>query len=154
LLNAIAGAWELSGIFTYQGGFPVTPLVSGDNSLTQTYADRPDRIPGVLIFTSGTQDPSLWFNPGAFTLAPLGQFGNAGKGIIRGPHMVNLDFALLKNFRFVERYTIQLRGEVFNIANHPNFAGPNSYINTPSVGTIGATTTTSRQIQIGAKFSF
>jgi hypothetical protein len=96
----------------------------------------------------------LWFNPGAFTLAPLGQFGNAGKGIIRGPHMVNLDFALLKNFRFVERYTIQLRGEVFNIANHPNFAGPNSYINTPSVGTIGATTTTSRQIQIGAKFSF
>jgi hypothetical protein len=154
LLNAALGAWELSGIFTYQGGFPVTPLVSGDNSLTQTYADRPNIIPGVPIFTSGNRDPSQWFNPDAFTLAPLGQFGNAGKGIIRGPHMLNLDLALLKNFRFAERYTLQVRGEVFNIANHPNFAGPNSYVNTPSVGTIGATTTTSRQIQIGAKFTF
>ena len=154
LLNAVAGGWEVSGIFTYQGGFPVTPLVSGDNSQTQTYADRPNVVSGVPIFVAGNHDPSQWFNAAAFVVAPLGQYGNAGKGIIRGPHILNLDSALLKNFRFAERFTFQVRGEVFNIANHPNFAGPNSYVNTPSVGTISATTTTSRQIQIGAKLSF
>jgi hypothetical protein len=154
LLNVISGGWEVSGIFTYQGSFPVTPLVSGDNSQTQTYADRPNVVPGVPIFTTGNQDPSQWFNPAAFVVAPLGQFGNSGKGVIRGPHLLTLDFALLKNVRLMERLNLQLRGEVFNAANHPNFAGPNSYINTTSVGTIGATTTTSRQIQIGAKLTF
>ena len=153
LLNTVAGGWEISGIFTYQGGFPVTPLVSGDNSQTLTYADRPNVILGAPILP-GEKNPSQWFNPAAFVVAPLGQFGNAGKGIIRGPGLVDLDFALLKNFRFAERYNLQMRGEVFNAANHPNFAGPNSYINTPSAGTIGSTTTTSRQIQLGMKLSF
>ena len=154
LLNTVAGGWEISGIFTYQGGFPVTPLVSGDNSQTLTYADRPNVILGAPIFLPGEKNPSQWFNPAAFAVAPLGQFGNAGKGIIRGPGLVDLDFALLKNFRFAERTNLQVRGEVFNAANHPNFAGPNSYINTPSAGTISSTTTTSRQIQLGMKLSF
>ncbi len=154
LLNTVAGGWEISGIFTYQGGFPVTPLVSGDNSETLTYADRPNVILGAPIFLPGEKNPSQWFNPAAFVVAPLGQFGNAGKGIIRGPGLIDLDFALLKNFRFAERYNLQLRGEIFNAANHPNFAGPNSYINTPSAGTISSTTTTSRQIQIGMKLTF
>jgi hypothetical protein len=154
LLNMIAGGWEVSGIFTYQGGFPVTPLVSGDNSQTLTYADRPNVVPGAPLFLAGDHDPSQWFNPAAFVVAPLGQFGNAGKGIIRGPRLLDLDFALLKNLRFAERFTLQIRGEVFNAANHANFASPNSYINTPSAGTITATTTPSRQMQLGMKLSF
>jgi hypothetical protein len=144
----------MSGIFTYQGGFPVTPLIAGDNSETLTYADRPNVIAGVPRYVAGNHNPAQWFNPAAFTLAPLGQFGNAGKGIIRGPNLIDLDFAMMKNIRFRERYNIQLRGEVFNLANHPNFASPNSYVNTPSAGSIGSTTTTSRQIQIGAKLTF
>ena len=154
LLKNLTGGWEFSGIFTYQGGFPVTPLISGDNSETLTYADRPNVIPGAPLFISGNHDPAQWFNPAAFQIAPLGQFGNAGKGIIEGPHLIDLDFALMKNIRLRERSNIQLRGEVFNAANHPNFATPNPYVNTPSAGSISSTTTTSRQIQIGAKFTF
>jgi hypothetical protein len=154
LLNAIAGGWEISGIFTYQGGFPVTPLVSGDNSQTLTYADRPNIILGAPIFLPQNHDPSQWFNPAAFMVAPLGQYGNAAKGIVRGPNLIDLDFALLRNFRFTERYSLQVRDEVFNAANHPNFAGPNSYINTPSARAISSTTMTSRQIQLGMKFVF
>jgi len=154
LLKNVTGGWELSGIFTYQGGFPVTPLISGDNSETLTYADRPNVILGVPLYVAGNHDPAQWFNPAAFELAPLGQYGNAGKGIIRGPNLIDLDFAMMKNIRFSERYKMQLRGEVFNVANHPNFASPNPYVNTPSAGSISSTTTTSRQIQIGAKLTF
>ncbi len=154
LTKKIIGGWQFSGIFTYQGGFPVTPLVSGDNSQTLTYADRPNVVPNVPIFIAGNHDPAQWFNPAAFELAPLGEFGNAGKGIIRGPNLIDLDFALMKNIQLGEHRNIQLRGEMFNAANHPNFASPNPYVNTPSAGSISSTTTTSRQIQIGAKFTF
>jgi hypothetical protein len=37
---------------------------------------------------------------------------------------VNLDFSVIKDFKFGERFSLQLRGEFFNILNHPNFADP------------------------------
>src|SRR5208337_2556220 len=42
--EAILGGWQLSGIFTAQGGFPLTATLSGDNSLTAGGADRPNLI--------------------------------------------------------------------------------------------------------------
>jgi hypothetical protein len=60
----------------------------------------------------------------------------------------------MKNLSLGERYKLQIRGEVFNAANHPNFASPSSQVNTPSAGTIGSTITTSRQIQLGMKLTF
>jgi hypothetical protein len=154
LARILIGGWELSGIFTYQGGFPVTPLISGDNSQALTFADRPNVMPGAPIFLPSNRDPAQWFNPGAFQIAPLGQYGNAGKGIIEGPHLIGLDCAVMKNFRFAERFNLQVRGEVFNAANHPNFASPSSQVNTPSAGAINSTVTTSRQIQLGMKLTF
>jgi hypothetical protein len=151
----VLGGWQVAGIFTYQSGFPVTPLVSFDNSESLTYADRPDRIPGVPIFTAGTRDPSHWFNPAAFVVAPPLQFGNAGKGIILGPNLIDLDLAVMKVFRLSERFNLQFRAEGFNLPNHPNFGSPNPYIDIPSVvGSITSTSTTARQLQFALKLMF
>jgi hypothetical protein len=151
----LAGGWEFSGIFTYQSGFPVTPRISFDNSETLTFADRPDRVLGVPIFPSGTHDPSLWFNPAAFVVAAPLHFGNAGKGIIQGPNLIDLDAAAMRNFRLSEKFNLQFRAEAFNIVNHPNFADPNPFIDIPSVaGSITSTSTTSRQIQFALKLTF
>jgi hypothetical protein len=151
----LIGGWELSGIFTYQSGFPVSPRISFDNSETETYADRPDVVPGVPIFPAGTRDPSLWFNPAAFVVAAPGHFGNAGKGIIAGPNLVDLDAAVMRNFRLSERFNLQFRAEGFNLPNRPNFADPNPFIDIPSVaGSITSTTTTSRQFQFALKLTF
>ncbi len=155
LLKTITGGWEISGIFTYQGGFPITPLSSAGTSEVVGANDRANVIPGVPLYLSQNQDPSQWFNPAAFAVAPVGQYGNAGKGIIIGPNLIDLDFALVKNVQFRERYKLQLRGEVFNAANHPNFANPyDNAVNTGAAGAINLTATTSRQIQIGAKLNF
>ncbi|HEX5482509.1 MAG TPA: hypothetical protein VFZ08_07765, partial [Terriglobia bacterium] len=154
-VRAVAGGWELSGIFTYQSGFPVTPRVSFDNSQSLTFADRPDRLLGMPLYPAGTRDPSHWFNAGAFSVAPQGQFGNAGKGIILGPNLMDLDAALMKNFNVSERFTLQFRAEAFNITNHPNFADPSPFIDIPStVGSITSTTTPARQIQLALKLTF
>ena len=43
-----------------------------------------------------------------------------GRNVFRGPNHWWLDFGLYKNFKVTERVGLQLRGEAFNIFNHPN----------------------------------
>ena len=90
--------------------------------------------------------------------------GNAGRNILPGPGLVNLDFSLFKNNpirRISEAFNVQFRAEIFNILNHANFALPVEPDNTDvfdetgaSTGTEGLltkTTTSSRQIQFALK---
>jgi hypothetical protein len=42
---------------------------------------------------------------------------------IYGPGYFDWDFSLLKTFTVGERVRIEARAEIFNIINHPNFAG-------------------------------
>jgi hypothetical protein len=155
LAKNLIGGWGLSGIFTYQSGFPVTPRISFDNSQSETYADRPDVVRGVPIFTAGNKTPTQWFNPAAFTVATPLQFGNASKGIINGPHSIDLDAAAMRDFKLSETFNLEFRAEAFNLANHTNFGDPNPLIDIPSIaGTITSTTTTSRQLQLALKLGF
>jgi hypothetical protein len=88
-------------------------------------------------------------------VSPPLQFGNAGKGIIQGPNLINLDAAVMRNFQLTERFNLEFRAEAFNVANHPNFSDPNPFIDIPSeVGSITSTTTTSRQLQFALKLTF
>jgi outer membrane receptor protein involved in Fe transport len=47
-------------------------------------------------------------------------FGNAPRNTERGPILNNLNFSVFKNIRVMENVKIQLRGEAFNVLNHPN----------------------------------
>jgi hypothetical protein len=90
--------------------------------------------------------------------------GNAGRNIIPGPGIANLDFSLFKNNpirRISETFSVQFRAEIFNILNRANFALPKEPDHTdifdevgganPAAGKITATTTSSRQIQFAIK---
>ena len=53
--------------------------------------------------------------------------GNAGRNSINGPHLVNVDFSMVKNTaikRISETFNVQFRAEIFNIFNHSNFLPP------------------------------
>ena len=106
---------------------------------------------------------------GTILTAPaFGSFGSAGRNIFRGPAFKNWDFSLSKMWNLNERLKLQLRGEVFNILNHPNFDvfTMNTDLFSPSnVGTVVGTPDVansnpvigsggSRHIQLGAKFSW
>ena len=94
-----------------------------------------------------------------------GAFGNMSRNVVYGPGFVNLDFSVIKDFKFGERFSLQLRGEVFNLLNHPNFADPDHDLSDGSAGTFGVAQFTpdvaasnpvigsggSRHIQVGAK---
>jgi hypothetical protein len=65
-----------------------------------------------------------------------GAFGNAGHNSLRAPGYFNVDVAVTREFRFLERLTLQARGEAFNALNHPNFGAPNANISSATFGQI------------------
>ncbi|PYX30247.1 MAG: hypothetical protein DMG80_12915 [Acidobacteria bacterium] len=121
-------------------------------------------------------DQAFWqancfHNPDDPTLPPFPQCfnlrGNAGRNIINGPGVTELDFSVFKNNyikRISERFNIQFRAEIFNILNHANFAPPTTPTNTDifnssgdlqaSAGVLTKTTTTAREVQFAIKVIF
>ena len=70
---------------------------------------------------------SLW-NSGCYAKGssvlvppPYGQYGTAGRNLFRNPSFHTWDFSMTKDFRIKERLTVQFRGELFNVLNHPVF---------------------------------
>jgi Carboxypeptidase regulatory-like domain/TonB-dependent Receptor Plug Domain len=61
-------------------------------------------------------------NVGCFTNpTALGQIGNMPRNPVRIPATFNNDLALFKNIPIGEKRQVQLRWEIYNIFNHPNF---------------------------------
>jgi hypothetical protein len=152
------GGWQLNIILTAQTGLPFTPTLA--NSVSNTGSgSRPNIVSGV---SATVPNPTIndWFNtsfgvPGAVWATPaLYTFGDAGRNILRGPSRFNLDTSLFKDFALSERFHLQLRGELFNILNHPQFDLPSATIGQAGVGTIPATVGTPRDIQIGLRLRF
>ncbi len=151
--DAILGGWEFVGIDSFQTGFPftVTSVANFANSDGQT---RPDRVVGVSLIPAN-QGPSEWFNPAAFQPAVPGTYGNAGRDILEGPGQINVDFSVFKNFRLGEHRTLQFRGELFNVLNHPNFQGSSIQLSNDAGGAGQITAANpSRQIQLALKLYY
>ena len=100
----------------------------------------------------------------------LNEQGNLRRNSLIGPRLVEADVSLIKNTRvprFGETFNFQLRVEAFNVLNHTNFQAPGGSFaarNTsqanfnaetgPLTAPLTGTATTSRQVQLGAKFIF
>ncbi len=122
--------WQINSIVVLQTGTPYTAVdFENDVSLTGEFSDRynlirsPSSIPNFSI--NGPIPVSQVLQP---PTCPGQCFGNSGRNIFRGPHYRNWDFSVVKNFRLKERLSMQLRGEFFNVLNHPNFGIPGSLL--------------------------
>ncbi len=158
--------WQVTGIYTYLSGSWFSPsaapfIVHNSNG---SNTGRPDVVAGCQLYPQ-TQTLTNWFNPGCFRPQPLGTFGNAGRDIILGPNLWNLDSSLVKDTRIPaisEQFMLQFRAEVFNLLNHPSFQNPNNQIfnsitSSQVVGTAGqisGTNSQPRQIQLSLKVLF
>ena len=86
-----------------------------------TNNQRPNRV-GSMSCTSGVSGFQV-FNPAAFTLNgfKIGSVGNAPRGACQGPHYVDADMGLYKNWQFKERFHLRFSMDFFNAFNHTNF---------------------------------
>ena len=101
-------------------------------------------------------DPTIdrWFNTAAYSRAPNGTFGTAGRSEIIGPGIKNWDFSLAKEFHFASQPYVEFRMEAFNVLNHPNWGDPATGITSANFGRISSTRTDMRQLQFGLKLVF
>jgi hypothetical protein len=138
------GGWSLGGVVTLASGHPFTPLISFNRSrsgvagATATQVDRPSLRPG---FSNNPVigKPDQWYDPNAFELPPAGFYGNLGRNTLIGPGLSNVDVSLTKEIgvrAISETFRVQLRFELFNALNHPNFDLPGNAQNATSASFI------------------
>jgi hypothetical protein len=147
------GGWQTNGIVNLQTGFPFNVIVSGDPANTGRSNERPNLV-GTPSDNCGNDHLSGCIDATAFAAPTRYTYGNAGRNLLYGPGLYNVDFSLFKNFRLGERATLQFRSEFFNFFNTPAFSNPNSTYGTTAFGTITLTKHDNREIQFALKFLF
>jgi hypothetical protein len=168
----ILGGWQLSGLFQYSSGLPITisaggndgdPFLNGFNRANYNPA-----IPLDINYNNYYKGLPI-FNTAAFS-DPGFTAGNEPRvlGNLRNPFQYNENFALAKKFFFGERMNLELRMEYSNLFNRMQICGPDTGVDDgANFGTIGRTVLTDgtvhyapcqantpRQGQIFAKFNF
>lgn len=186
----VLGNWQANYIFQARTGQPYNLQIAGDLANLRGSAPsapgnylRPNLIadPFQAGPVAANPDPNCqrtisqggraadavhtaasWFNACAFGI-PSGAFGNFGRNVFRGSHVVNMDFSLFKSFPVREGWNLQLRFEAFNVFNIQNYDVPsvvtvnsNATQIAANVGRVTALAqgTTPRQLQFGLRFVF
>ncbi|MEJ7700040.1 MAG: hypothetical protein WKF71_10400 [Pyrinomonadaceae bacterium] len=165
--NAILGGFQIAGIYTLQSGTPLTITQTSGTVLLNGVSTAISSDPldtGTLIRPNLICDPTLsrsdrsvtrWFDTSCFSpvLTNSTSYGSAGRGIVRGPGINNLDISVYRAFRFAESMNLQLRAEFFNVLNKVQYNNPVTTFGSANFGSI-TSARDPRIIQFGAKFNF
>lgn len=153
LLSQVIGGWTLGNVTILQSGPPMSVTTQTNNTNAfSAGSQRPDVLRDPNL-PSDQRTVTRWFDTTAFVQPTNFTFGNSGRNIVRAPGLFNMDFSLIRNFRFGETSTLQLRGEAFNALNHTNFSPPGGTFGGPGFGTISASGP-ARLLQVGMRFAF
>lgn len=147
----VLGGWQLAGIVTLQSGTPFSVMSGAGNtrSLVGGAGDRADVIGSEKVIG----DVAKYFDTSVYALPPLGTFGTAGRNSLRGPGYQNTDVTVQKLFRVGGTKALELRFEVFNLFNQPNFFNPNNQFGSSAFGLL-TSARDPRIMQVGARFQF
>jgi hypothetical protein len=168
-MDAAFGGWKFNSIDTFQSGSPFT-VNWGTN--TEGSGGGTQRANVIGDYHVANPNPSNWFNTAAFGAPAQYTYGNSGRNIIVGPGTNQIDFSLFKTIplHYREGMRLEIRAEVFNLFNKPQFDNPNESGATAGAATVGpgivgaSTITyagnpaffqrTSREIQLAMKLYF
>jgi Carboxypeptidase regulatory-like domain len=140
--DAVLGGWQIGTTFQATTGRPFTPVMSNNLSGALSESWFPNRAGTITV---PHPSPSEWFNVNAFSTPPVNTFGNAGRNILYGPRFVTINSNLSKSFPLPnmlgEAARFQVRMDVVDTFNHPNYGQPDYIIGSAGVGTISSSTT-------------
>jgi hypothetical protein len=150
LVDTLLGGWQLQGIYTGQGGPPVSwgnVLFLGDiHNITLPASQR---------------TPARWFNTGAgFDRNSQNQLGSnfrtfpSSLSDVRADGINQWELSVIKNGRIRENISLQFRGEFLNAFNHANFSNPDTSPASSSFGMVTTQRGFPRRIQLGLKLLF
>jgi hypothetical protein len=159
-LSYLLGGWRISGLSNIRSGRPFTLSANGNSSalggargggLVGAFADclRDGSLSG------SERNIDRWFDTTAYAVPTPARLGTCGRNTLRGPGLTNFDFALARTFDyFGENRNLELRWEVFNMFNTPQFGLPERNLSSSSAGRISSLAGDARVMQFALKFNF
>jgi Carboxypeptidase regulatory-like domain len=157
VVRKLLDGWQLDCISTMQTGYPLSITSNTNTTQSQGGGQRPNST-GKSAHKDGRIEDRLnrYFDITQFVNPPAFQFGNLSRTLpdTLGPGLHDWSLSVLKTTRIGEHLRFQLRGEAFNVWNHPAFANPGASFGTASFGRINDVANRAnpaRQIQLGAK---
>jgi hypothetical protein len=145
-LRYLVNGFETTGLIQRRTGDPLTIFSSAANN-SGSLQNRDRAVYSGSAAYGGTACTTTvncrnYLNPAAFSVNPVGTFGNVQKGTFRGPGYADWDVSAARNFPFSERTALQFRAEYFNVLNHTNLGDPGTTLG----GSFGKITSTSPQL--------
>jgi len=157
LVDALVGNWGVSGITTFQSGFPIRILSTADQELQNSFdfelPGKPDLVAPFTTFDPRNHD-GYAFDPNSFATATLGTLGTAKRTICCGPGIKNFDVSIQKDTPVGENKNLQFRAEFFNMFNVTQFLNPDGNISDGVDFGRVKRARDPRQIQFALKYSF
>ena len=90
----------------------------------------------------------VFFHPGPGTV------GSLQRRYFSGPWASNVNLSVLKHFKISERQQLILRGEAFNVPNHPTFFIGDQSVTSTNFGKITSLQYDRRILQAGLQYRF
>jgi len=166
----VLDGWQISGIYTWQTGFPIRITSSADNELVDATTIFEAIGEPNLTGPFHTQNPrghgGYVFNPSLFdnndsvsdptdpTAVTLGTIGNAPRTICCNPPINNVDMGVFKNFGLTERLNLEFRTEIYNLFNHTQLYGTDGNISDGATFGQALLVRPPRQMQFALKLIF
>ena len=145
----ILGGWLLSGIFSARSGRPLTI-----SQATNNVGPGAEGLPNLIGDPKGPRTVEQWYNKAAFELVPSGQFGNAGRNILRGPGWMTLDLSVQRRIDLSQRVNATLRWDIFNVFDRANFGLPERNIASATAAVISTLAGDPRVMQFSLRLGF
>jgi hypothetical protein len=149
VLGQILGGWLVSGIYSARSGRPIT-ISQGSNNV----GPGAEGLPNLIGDPKGPETVEQWYNRAAFELVPSGQFGNAGRNILRGPGWVTFDMSLQRRIDLTSRVNALLRWDIFNVFDRANLGLPDRNIASATAGVISTLAGDPRVMQLSVRVAF
>ncbi len=150
----LLGNWTWTSTLRAASGNPITPVVAGDIGDVSRGTNgslRPNLTGLPIQFAHPTV--TAYFNPAAFAVPVPGQYGNAGRNIIRAPGMLVVDMEARKHFAFEGRQALDLGIQARNALNQPQWSAIDAGLNSPSFGQV-TDVAPMRRVQLMMRYSF
>ena len=158
IMDGVLGGWSLYTFLTLQSGQPLAVYDSA--ALLADGNQRPNIICSQLTtgisYKEAARTGQPFLNQNCFANAGDNIPGNAPRHFsnLRGDGIRNVDMSLSKEFSIRENAKLQIRAEVFNVANRQRFAFPDTGSGDGSFGGVFSTTNNFRRMQFGTRFQF
>jgi len=173
LADALVGGWSINGFSRWTTGAPLT-ISTGRATTGSLIAATPvlrnmtQQQLQQYVGTFRTGNGVYWLDPKSglvtinangsssavictagqttpcFDYPQAGQYGNIQYNGLSGPHFFGQDLSLSKKTRILEKATLEMRIEMFNVFNTANFTSPSLTTTSSTFGQLTATLDTTR----------